>query len=331
MAENATSILVYIETEDNFDIKDVSLEAIASGKRLVKVSQGKLIALVCGKNIRQIVDKLKYYDIDTIYFADSPDLDFYQPEHYVPIVLDVYDKEKPQGVIFGNTLVAIDLAPRVALKLDTGLITDCVAIDMESNEFVFTKPVYSSNVMAVYGFETTPFVVTCRTRSCPPAEKTDQVSGEVIDIMIEKNPPTQQIEFVERKMNELNGIPLSRANIIVAGGRGMGGKEGFDYLNTLCQTLGASLGASRPPCDLEWVPAKAQVGLTGEVVAPSLYIAVGISGSFQHLAGMVDSGKIVAINRDPKANIFKVADYGIVGEFEEVLPGFLKQLNAFNS
>ncbi|MBU0994932.1 MAG: electron transfer flavoprotein subunit alpha/FixB family protein [Proteobacteria bacterium] len=330
MSEYSTSVLVYIETEENHEIKDVSLEAIASGKRLVQLSKGKLIALVCGKNISQTVDELKYYDIDTLYFADSPDLEIYQPEHYLPIVLDVYEKEKPTGIIFGNTMVAIDLAPRVALKLDTGLVADCVAIDMESDEFVFTKPVYSSNVMAVYEFQAMPFIVTCRTRSCPPAEKKDQVSGEMIELKIEKDTDANQIEFIERKLNETNGLPLSRANIIVAGGRGMGGKEGFDYLNKLCTALGAALGASRPPCDLDWVPAKAQVGLTGEVVAPSLYIAVGISGSFQHLAGMSDSGKIVAINRDPKANIFKVADYGIVGEFEEVLPGFLKQLNAFN-
>jgi len=234
---------------------------------------------------------------------------------------------KPKAIIFGDTLTSIDLAPRVAFSLTTGLITDCVAIECEEGEVYFIKPVYSGNVMAAYTFDREPFVVTLRSRAEEPAERSNVAGAEIIPIGVDLDLSDVNAEVVERVVEKQEGPTLTDAEVVVSGGRGIGGPAGFEQLRELAAALNAAVGASRPPCDHGWVPQRTQVGQTGAKVAPSLYIAIGISGATQHVAGMYRSKRIVAINRDPKANIFRIADYGVVGPFEEVLPAFREAIS----
>lgn len=324
MTENL--ILVYAEADDDGGLLPVSLEALGAGRKLCNDLGGKLFALIAGENIRQAADELTHYGADAVHMVDNQALGVYQPEHYISIFRAICRDFKPQAILFANTYTAIDLAPRLAFALDTGLVTDCVDLSVEDGEMIFTKPVYSSNVMSVYSCASLPAMATLRARGFEPPERNDASTGEVIPFDMTFSEDQVQSKVVRQEIQKVEGIPLGRADKIVAGGRGMGGPEGFEMLSELCELLGAALGSSRPPCDLEWTSAKTQVGLTGEIVAPSLYVAVGISGSFQHLAGMADSKVIVAINPDEKANIFKVADYGIVGEYEEIIPALCETL-----
>ncbi len=326
MQENENIILIYAEIDDDGSILPVSLESVGIGKKLCNEHGSKLSVLIAGSNIEAAAEELRHYGIDFIHVADNPALEVYQPEYHLSIIEKVCGNTKPKAILFANTYTAIDLAPRVAFNLDTGLITDCVDISVEDGEMAFTKPVFSSNVLSVYGFAQEPAMATIRARAFEPMERNETPAGEIIPIDIEFDENLLQTKVIKQEIQEEDGIPLSKADTIVAGGRGIGGPEGFETLSQLCDVLGAALGSSRPPCDLEWVPAKTQIGLTGEIVAPSLYIAVGISGSFQHLSGMTDSKVIVAINRDERANIFKVADYGIVGEYEDVIPALCETL-----
>ncbi len=326
MNESENRILVYAEIADDGCILPVSLESVGIGRKLCDEQGGKLFVLIAGSNIEAATEELRHYGIDYIHVADSPALKVYQPEYYLSIFEKVCANTKPKVILFANTYTAIDLAPRVAFNLDTGLITDCVDISVEDGQMIFTKPVFSSNVMSVYGFAQEPFMATIRARAFEPVERNDASTGDIIKVEMALHESLLQTKVIRQEIQEEEGISLSRADKIVAGGRGMGGPEGFEMLSKLCDILGAALGSSRPPCDLDWVPAKTQVGLTGEIVAPSLYIAVGISGSFQHLTGMTDSKVIVAINRDERANIFKVADYGIVGEYEDIIPALNETL-----
>ena len=320
-------IIVYVELNKDKEMLSVSLEAIGIGRKLADATGGKLEAVVAGNGIAKTKDELMHYGVDAIYIADAPDFEVYQPECHLNIMTKACEMVQPLVILFGNSLTAIDLAPRLALNLNAGLITDCADIRIESGEVLCTKAVYSSNVMAEYGFAEPPCVATIRARSFEAAQRKDTASGECIAIEVGPGASANKIQWIGNHLQEdMEGIPLTSANIVVAGGRGMGGEEGFELLRSLCDTMRAALGASRPPCDLDWVSSRAQVGLTGEIVAPSLYIAVGISGSFQHIAGMNDSKVIVAINKDDRANIFKVADYGIVGEFEEIIPEFNKTM-----
>lgn len=319
-------ILVYVELNKDKEILPVSLESINIGRKLADKINGTLVTVTAGKYVENIAKELLHYGVDTAYYAESPEFEIYQPESYLKVMERICEESKPAAVLFGNTLVAIDLAPRIALSLEAGLITDSVNIDVNDGEILCTKAVYSSNVMAEYGFESSTAIVTIRARAFDPAERNEAASGECIKLEIDVNPSSNQIEWIESNIQDMEGVQLTNADVVVSGGRGMGGEEGFDYLKELCSTMGAALGSSRPPCDLEWVSAKTQVGLTGEIIAPSLYVAVGISGSFQHIAGMNDSKVIVAINRDERANIFNIADYGVVGEFEDIVPEFNKAL-----
>jgi electron transfer flavoprotein alpha subunit len=226
----------------------------------------------------------------------------------------------------GDTLTSVDLAPRLAFFLDTGLITDCVAIESDESGVCFLKPVYSSNVMAAYAFASEPCIVTLRSRVEEAAEKADTQVAKVVPLDVKLDVSGLKTEVIERVSEDDAGLKLTDAEVIVSGGRGMGGPEGFEQLSELAKILNGAVGASRPPVDLGWATPKTQVGQTGEKVSPSVYIAVGISGATQHIAGMQGSKTIVAVNKDPKANIFRIADYGVVGTCEEVVPALKEAL-----
>ena len=323
---NKKSVLIFIELDENKNILPISLECINTGRRLANEWNTKLDAVIMGSDIGRVADELRYYSIYTIYKVDRPILKEYQPDYYVAVFKQVYEKLMPKAIVMGNTLTSIDLAPRIAFSLNVGLVTDCVSIEFDSGEVQFIKPVYSSNIMATFTLASEPYVVTMRSKAEKPAESGNEPNGQIIPVDVEIDENIKRVRAIKRFAVKEKGPQLANADVVVAGGRGIGGPEGFEQLSELARILGGALGASRPPCDLGWVDPNYQVGLTGAIIAPSVYIAVGISGSTQHIAGILGTDTIVAINKDPDANIFNIADYGVVGDYREVLPAFKEQL-----
>lgn len=317
-------ILVVVELHAG-DLNPLSFEALEAGSLAARCISGRLCAAVLGAGVDAALKRLQGYGIERVYVVDDPILSAYHGEHYAAALAEICRSAEPAYILMSNTLCGVDLAPRTAWQLEAGLVTDCVAVESAEGGPVFVKPVFSGNVMAVYSAATCPFLVSLRPRAFAPLEPSNSRSTEIVRVSCAFD-PNPRTAVVERREEEGQGIKLDTAERIVAGGRGIGGAEGFGQLKALADILRAAIGASRPPCDLGWVASKAQVGQTGEIVAPGLYIAVGISGSTQHLAGMSGAKTIVAINNDPKASIFRIADYGVVGKYEEVIPSFTEAL-----
>ena len=324
---NEDPVLIFAEVNEDKEILPISLECVTTGKRLAEALGGRTVALVMGARVGEAAQAMARYGVDEVCRVDHPDLAAYHPELYVAAFLQVCERVTPKAILMGDTLTSIDMAPRVAFAMNTGLITDCVAVEVDNQEISFVKPVYSSNVMAAYSFASEPYVVTLRSRVAEAAARQESASAAVTPVDVELDASSVRTEVIHRIVEEDAGLKLTDADIIVSGGRGVGGPKGFEQLSELADLLHAAVGASRPPCDLGWAPPKSQVGQTGEKVAPSVYIAVGISGATQHLAGMQSSKKIVAINKDPKANIFKIADYGVIGTCEEVVPALKEAIS----
>ncbi len=320
-------VLVLVERDREQSVCPGTLECVPAGRRLAEKLGSGLLALVLGHSAGGAAEEMTRYDVDGVVVAEHPLLESCPPEETVSALEQICGKLKPRALIMGDTLTATDLAPRIAAAMNTGLVSDCVGMQVDEPEPMFIKPVYSSNVMAAYAFASEPYVIALRSGVESPGEPGEVDAGKITALALDLEASGEQGEVVRRVFEEEEGPALTRADVIVSGGRGMGGPEGFLQLTALAEMLGAAVGASRPPCDLGWASPKTQVGQTGEKVRPSLYIAVGISGATQHLAGMIGAGKIVAINKDPRANIFRIADYGVVGTQEEVLPGFTGALS----
>lgn len=236
----------------------------------------------------------------------------------------VVEQAKPQVLLIGHTNIGRDLAPKLAFKLDTGLASDCVdlSIDPGTKKLLQTRPVYGGNARATFTTEGYPQIATIRAKAFSGLERNDSKKGEVIAIQAGLSPAAIRTKLINRVKAETTGVKLEDARIIVSGGRGMGGPDNFKLLQELAKVLGAAVGASRPPCDNGWVPATMQVGLTGKIVTPEIYIAIGISGASQHMAGCSGAKHIIAINKDQDANIFREAQFGVVGDLKQILPAF---------
>jgi electron transfer flavoprotein alpha subunit len=240
----------------------------------------------------------------------------------------VLAQTSPQIIIFGQTDTGRELAPRLAFRLKTAATLDCVDLDIDpdSKRLLQTKPVYGGNAHAVYVTETDPQIVSIRTKAMTPLEPDTSRQGEIINVPFEIDESVVRTRHIESVVEEVSGIKIEDADVVVAGGRGIGSVEGFAQLEELAKVLKGAVGASRPPCDNGWIPDTVQIGLTGKIIAPELYIAIAISGSSQHLSGCSGAKNIVAINKDPEANIFRQARYGVVGDWKKVLPAFTDKL-----
>ena len=320
----ASPILVLAESSGE-QILPLSLEALAMGRKAARECGVSLAVLVCGKGLSTAANELLCYGPDNVLAVDHDLLADLHPDLLCAAVSQACEIIKPGALFMAETLTALDLAPRLAARLKTGCVSDCVDVRFKDSEgFIFTKPVYSGNVMAKFALSGEPVVATFRARAAEAPEP-GQPSGLVENLDVSLAPSLARYEVVKKVYdNDTGGPQLESADKIVSGGRGMGGPEGFAVLEELVKTLGGALGASRPPCDLGWISPVHQVGITGAIVAPSLYIATGISGSTQHVAGMAEAKVIVAINNNEKANIFKIADFGIVGDWEKIIPALTK-------
>ncbi|AEB24962.1 MULTISPECIES: electron transfer flavoprotein subunit alpha/FixB family protein [Bacillus] len=297
-------------------LRNVTFEAIAAGKTIS--GGGDVIGVLMGKGAADAAPELIHYGADKVFTADTPGLSQYTADGYAAVLGDLIENEKPDAVIFGHTSMGKDLSPKLAARFETGLISDSTDVSVTGDNIVFTRPIYSGKAFEQV-ISTDPFILaTIRPNNIQALEKDASRTGDIEELAAPAADLRTVIEEVVKKTAD--GVDLSEAKIIVAGGRGVKSKDGFEPLKELAEVLGAAVGASRGACDADYCDYSLQIGQTGKVVTPDLYIACGISGAIQHLAGMSNSKVIVAINKDPEAEIFKIADYGIVGDLFEVVP-----------
>jgi electron transfer flavoprotein alpha subunit len=311
----ARKVLVLGEVRDG-SLRNVSFEAIAAAKTIAE--GGEVVGLLAGHGVASLADELIAYGADRVVTVEDEKLKSYTSDGYAQAVLAAVDAEKPEGLVMGHTALGKDLSPKLAAKLDAGLVSDVTALETAGGNIVFTRPIYSGKAFERKIVTDGLIFATVRPNNIAPLEKDAARTGAVSSLSVEIKDLRTIIKDVVRKTAQ--GVDLSEAKVIIAGGRGVKSAEGFKPLQELADVLGGAVGASRGACDADYCDYSLQIGQTGKVVTPDLYIACGISGAIQHLAGMSNSKVIVAINKDPEANIFKVADYGIVGDLFEVVP-----------
>lgn len=308
-------VLVLGEARDGA-LRNVSFEAIAAGKTVAE--GGEVVAVLVGDSVSSLANELIHYGADRVVTVEDAKLGSYTPDGFSQALLAVIDAESPEGLVFGHTSLGKDLSPKIAGKLNSGLISDVTAIEIAGGNIVFTRPIYSGKAFEKKIVTDGLMIASVRPNNITPLEKDESRSGDVSSLSVDIKDLRTIVKEVVRKATE--GVDLSEAKVVIAGGRGVKSAEGFEPLKELATVLGGAVGASRGACDADYCDYSLQIGQTGKVVTPDLYIACGISGAIQHLAGMSNSKVIVAINKDPEANIFKVADYGIVGDLFEVVP-----------
>ncbi|RST76297.1 electron transfer flavoprotein subunit alpha/FixB family protein [Siminovitchia acidinfaciens] len=311
----AKKVLVLGELRDG-SLRNVSFEAIAAGKKVAE--GGEVSAVLIGDSVKDKAEEMIHYGADRVIIVEDEQLKNYTSDGFSQAFMAVTDQENPDVIVFGHTALGKDLSPKVASKLNTGLVSDVTAIEEGDDGFVFTRPIYSGKAFEKKALTNGLTFFTIRPNNIDPLERDEARSGEVSSVAVEIKDLRTIIKEVITKASE--GVDLSEAKVIVAGGRGVKSAEGFEPLKELADVLGGAVGASRGACDADYCDYSLQIGQTGKVVTPDLYIACGISGAIQHMAGMSNSKVIVAINKDPEATIFNVADYGIVGDLFEVVP-----------
>lgn len=311
-------IWIYVEARDG-KIKKVTYELLSAARKAADQLGEELCALLPGKGVAGLAPALGEYGADKVYVAESDALENYTTDAYTNIVAGLVKEYAPSALLVGDTILGRDLAAQVAQRLETGLLTDCINMELESGQLIFTRPIYAGKAFTKVSCpETRPVMATFRPNVLPIDPPTAGKTAEVIAVKADTGDIRQIIKDIVRQVS--TRPELTEADIVVSGGRGMKGPENYVLLEALADVLGGAVGASRASVDAGWVPLSIQVGQTGKTVSPVIYIACGISGAIQHLAGMSSSKCIIAINKDPEANIFKIADYGIVGDLFQVVP-----------
>jgi electron transfer flavoprotein alpha subunit len=315
------NVLVVAEHRDG-DLKKVTFEMLGEGTRIAAKMElgGAVEAALLGSGVGGVADALAHYGAARVYLADDPSLGRYNSEGYTTVLAQLLQKTEPAVVLLGATPQSQDLAARVAARLGLGLASDCTAFEVAADgRLIITRPIYGGRAIATVIEKTTPQMVTVRPNVMMPLEPDTSRTAPVEKLAVEIGDiRAKVIDLIQESGRRQVG--LAEAEIIVSGGRGLKGPENFCLLEQLADVLGAAVGASRAAVDAGWIDHSHQVGQTGKTVTPNLYIACGISGAVQHLAGMKTARYIVAINKDPEAPIFRVADYGIVGDLFEVVP-----------
>lgn len=314
-------ILVYAEHRGNV-LRKPTLESLSQGRILADELGLNLAALIIGSKLSGLVAEISKYGPDEIYTADRPEFLLYNTEVHTALLVDLVDHFNPKVVLMGHTALGRDLAPRVAEKVGAGLIPDCVGISVIGHELSYVRPIYGGRASARMSIETPTHLISLRPNVFPIQEKRRR--AKVIEWETEILEPRAKVESVD--LTDSSRPELTEAEIIVSGGRGLREARGFELLEQLADLMGAAVGASRAAVDAGWIPQALQVGQTGKVVNPSLYIACGISGAIQHIAGIGSSRLIIAVNKDSDANIFRVADFGIVADVYEAIPELISQL-----
>jgi electron transfer flavoprotein alpha subunit len=303
-------------------IRVETLELLGKGRELAGDLDSQLVAVLLGYNVGDQCQELISYGADKVIWIDDPRLEHYQTSIYTDAVTQQILELKPEILLIGATYLGRDLAPRLARRLGTGLTADCtgLSVDKEARLLVQTRPAFGGNIMAsIVTPQNRPQMATVRPRVMKALDRDGARKGEVAKVSLDTDLKAL-VKIVERVKEGEKGVNLEEADIIVAGGRGVGSPEKFEVIEELAKALGGEVGASRDVVDDGWISSTHQVGQTGKTVRPKLYIACGISGAVQHIAGMREAETIVAINSDPEAPVFQIADYGIVADLHQVLP-----------
>lgn len=321
----AKGIWIIVE-QSKLEIRKVSLELLSQGRIIADKTGEPLVAVILGKGITELAQKVSAYGADKVILIDDDKLADYTTGAYTSVLNKLIRKEEPQAVLLGNTAVGKDLAPRLAHRLAVGLASDCTGMEIDEESFLtFMRPIYGGKAFAHVALSARPVMATIRPNIFPLAAPDDSRKSEVVNEAAVIDPADLNSIIKEIVIAASERPELIEANIIISGGRGMKGPENYGILEECADVIGAAVGASRAAVDAGWIEQKFQVGQTGKTVSPTLYIACGISGAIQHLAGMGSSKVIIAINKDPEANIFSLADYSIVGDLFEIVPMLTKE------
>ena len=322
-------VWVFAEQREG-QLQKVSLELLGEGRRVADKLGVKLTALLLGHNVEGLAKTLGEHGADEVLVADNKNLEHYTTDAYTKVICDLANERKPGILFIGATFIGRDLGPRVAARLSTGLTADCTSleVDVTNGDLLATRPAFGGNLMATIACPNhRPQMATVRPGVFSKlTEKKENFNIENVTVNLEASDIRTTVLEVVKANKDI--VDIGEAKVIVAGGRGVGSKENFAMLQELATTLGGVVGASRGAVDKGWIERDYQVGQTGKTVRPTIYVACGISGAIQHVAGMQESDMIIAINKDEAAPIMKVADYAIVGDVNKVVPEFIAQLKA---
>ena len=322
-------VWVFAEQREG-ELQKVSLELLGEGRKIADKLGVKLTALLLGNNIKSLADTLGRHGADEVLVAESSLLQHYTTDGYTKVICDLANDRKPGIIFIGATFIGRDLGPRVAARLTTGLTADCTVldVDVEKEDLLATRPAFGGNLMATIACpDHRPQMATVRPgvfSKLPDEERNFTV--EEVEVKLEESDIRTKIVEIVKEAKEI--VDISEANFIVSGGRGVGSKENFAILEELAEALGGTVAGSRAAVENGWIERDYQVGQTGKTVRPTIYIACGISGAIQHVAGMQESDMIIAINKDASAPIMKTADYAIVGDLLKVVPEMTAQVKA---
>ncbi|MED4203564.1 electron transfer flavoprotein subunit alpha/FixB family protein [Neobacillus mesonae] len=305
----------------NGSLRKVTFEAIAAAAAVAE--GGEIVGLLIGGGQQEMAEEMIHFGADRVLLAENEQLDSYTSDGYGQALLQIIEQEQPEAIVFGHTSLGKDLSPKIAARLDAGLLSDVIHIAVTDGQIICTRPIYAGKAFEEKHIIDGPVLLSIRPNNIAVLNKDQTRQGAIQSVKVEiKNLRTIVKEVIRKAVT---GVDLSEAKIIISGGRGVKGAEGFKLLQELADVLGGAVGASRGACDAGYCDYSLQIGQTGKVVTPDLYIACGISGAIQHVAGMSNSKVVVAINKDPEANIFSIADFGIVGDLFEVLPLLTKE------
>ena len=323
-----SAIVVVAEAADGAPT-DLSREVLALARNLADGTGGAVEALLLDEGLGGSAGDLIAFGADRVHIGDGAPHAAYLAEAWLPTLTEIVSAAAPAVVLIGHNSMGADLAPRLAFRLGSTAATACVEAEFSGGRLLATRPCYGGAARETLSFKTEPCVLTIKSKSQIALERDDGRTGEIVQLA----PAAAQtrVRIVERKIEASSGIRLETADVVVAGGRGLNGPEGFKAARELADVLGGAVGASRVACDLEWCPSSYQIGLSGRTVAPELYLALGISGASQHMAGCGGAKTIVAINNDSTAQIFKSSRFGIVGDCQEILPPLIEELRKLKS
>lgn len=334
-------VFVFAQQVDN-KLSGIALELIGKGKDLAKDLNTEVTAVLVGYEVKGLADELAAYGADKVILVDDPELKEYRTEPYAHALSSVIEKYKPEIFLVGATAIGRDLGPRVSARIHTGLTADCTQLDIGDfpmnpipgkeqlhNQLLMTRPAFGGNTIATIACpQFRPQMATVRPGVMQKAPKVEGAKAVVEEFNPGFTPDNKYVEILEVVKSVVDTVDIMDAKILVSGGRGVGSPENFKILDDLAEVLGATVSCSRAVVDAGWKPKDLQVGQTGKTVRPNVYFAIGISGAIQHLAGMEESDIIIAINKDDTASIFDVADYGIVGDLNKVVPALTEKLKA---
>lgn len=315
-------VMVFVEQKDG-KTHPASYEILGKGRELADKLGVELSCVTLGYRMRREAKELIFHGADKVFLYDHISLAEFNVVRYKQNIVNLVKEERPEILLVGATHIGRSLGPRIAVALNTGLTADCIDLSLDEGNLIQIRPAFSGNILAHIKTKTRPQMATVRHKVMEKRKRDPHRLGKILEKEVTVLEDTG-IRILEKEMGRK--IDITEADVIVSGGRGLRGREGFNILKELADLLGGLIGASRPLVDDGWIGREHQVGFSGNTVKPRLYIACGISGASQHLAGMRDSDIIAAINTDPSAPIFKVADYGIVGDLYEVIPELINKI-----